>query len=302
MEIILAALGGAWRSEMGQDRTQLRQRRFSTAPLAGLGLLVLLILLFADIGPAAAQSGLNGLQRQALIDGCKLRYEGNRKKHRRCLRLDANWRGALAQGCRARYGESPRKLRRCLGQSTDPLSFSFGNQGFGTPGFNTRGFGSRGFNEISLNRYQRRALQDGCALRYDADSRKYRRCLNFRGNWERALLRGCQHRYGDSLRRLRRCLDLDTAQTSAVTPNIQLFGNRTGSNGIFFGFSQPRSSGLTQTQRWALNDGCRAYHGNDLRSYRACVAQQSGWEAALVAGCERRYADIPNKLRDCLAF
>ncbi len=292
---------------MGRDRTLMKRRPFSAAPLAALGLLVLLVLLFADIGPAAAQSGLNGLQRQALIDGCKLRYEGNRKKHRRCLRLDANWRAALAQGCRARYGESPRKLRRCLGQSADPFSFGFGNQGFGT-----QGFGARGFNEISLNRYQRRALRDGCALRYDTDSRKYRRCLNFRGNWERALLQGCQHRYGDSLRRLRNCLDLDTAQTSSFQANpsqadplqsiIQLFGNGTGSNGIFLGFSQPRRPTLNQTQRWALNDGCRAQYGGDLRSYRACVGQQSGWQNALVVGCERRYADIPHKLRDCLAF
>ncbi|MDJ0896796.1 MAG: hypothetical protein QNJ92_16760 [Alphaproteobacteria bacterium] len=280
--------------------------------MAALGLLVLLVLLFADIGPAAAQSGLNGLQRQALIDGCKLRYEGNRKKHRRCLRLDANWRAALAQGCRARYGESPRKLRRCLGQSADPFSFGFGNQGFGRQAFGTRGFRTQGFNEISLDRYQRRALQDGCALRYEDDSRKYRRCLNFRGNWERALLQGCQHRYGDSLRRLRNCLDLDTAQTSPFQANpsqadplqsiIQLFGNGTGSNGIFLGFSQPRRPTLNQTQRWALNDGCRAQYGGDLRSYRACVGQQSGWQNALVVGCERRYADIPHKLRDCLAF
>ena len=58
---------------------------------------------------------LNHLQREALEDGCRIRYaNGNPHKYKECLDLGANWKDALAQGCQARYSENRYKLKECM--------------------------------------------------------------------------------------------------------------------------------------------------------------------------------------------
>ena len=58
---------------------------------------------------------LSHIQREALEDGCRLRYgAGNPHKYKECLELGANWRDALAQGCEARYADNGHKLRECM--------------------------------------------------------------------------------------------------------------------------------------------------------------------------------------------
>lgn len=84
----------------------------SAAPLTGTG----------DAPPTMAgplfhtvqQKPLTQIQQNALADGCKLRYEGNSKKYKRCLNQDANWQDALAQGCTHRYSGNTKKLRECM--------------------------------------------------------------------------------------------------------------------------------------------------------------------------------------------
>lgn len=62
----------------------------------------------------AQQESLSQIQENALKDGCKIRYEGDSKKHKRCLNQEANWQDALAQGCTHRYQGNTKKLRECM--------------------------------------------------------------------------------------------------------------------------------------------------------------------------------------------
>lgn len=59
--------------------------------------------------------GLNDVQENALIDGCRQRYAGNPRKLRACLNGGANAGAALAQGCEYRYSGNPKKYRSCMG-------------------------------------------------------------------------------------------------------------------------------------------------------------------------------------------
>jgi hypothetical protein len=64
--------------------------------------------------PSYREPQLNHLQREALADGCELRYSGNTHKLKECLNLGANWQEALAQGCQHRYSGTHEKLRECM--------------------------------------------------------------------------------------------------------------------------------------------------------------------------------------------
>lgn len=59
--------------------------------------------------------GLNDVQENALLDGCRARYSGNPRKLRACVNGGANAGAALAQGCEIRYAGNPKKYRRCMG-------------------------------------------------------------------------------------------------------------------------------------------------------------------------------------------
>ena len=56
---------------------------------------------------------------------------------------------------------------------------------------------------------------------------------------------------------------------------------------------------LTQGQRLALRQGCRALHGRDFARYNACVAGENRSEQALEQGCAQRYAGNPEMIRNC---
>ena len=56
---------------------------------------------------------------------------------------------------------------------------------------------------------------------------------------------------------------------------------------------------LTQGQRLALRQGCRALHGRDFEKYNACVTGENRSEQALAEGCAQRYAGNPEMIRNC---
>lgn len=56
---------------------------------------------------------------------------------------------------------------------------------------------------------------------------------------------------------------------------------------------------LTQGQRLALRQGCRALHGRDFEKYNACVAGERESREALVRGCAQRYAGNAEMVRNC---
>ncbi|PWC52818.1 hypothetical protein [Azospirillum sp. TSO22-1] len=58
---------------------------------------------------------------------------------------------------------------------------------------------------------------------------------------------------------------------------------------------------LTQGQRLALRQGCRALHGRDFETYNACVAGENRSQQALEQGCAQRYAGNPEMIRNCQA-
>ncbi|WP_431860014.1 hypothetical protein [Azospirillum sp.] len=56
---------------------------------------------------------------------------------------------------------------------------------------------------------------------------------------------------------------------------------------------------LTQGQRLALRQGCRALHGRDFEKYNACVAGENRSQQALERGCAQRYAGNAEMIRNC---
>jgi len=56
---------------------------------------------------------------------------------------------------------------------------------------------------------------------------------------------------------------------------------------------------LTQGQRLALRQGCRALHGRDFEKYNACVAGENRSQLALEQGCAQRYAGNAEMIRNC---
>lgn len=65
---------------------------------------------------SAASSGprLNSMQRDALADGCRLRYNAVQSKYRACMDRSGGWEDALADGCKHRYSNARAKFRECM--------------------------------------------------------------------------------------------------------------------------------------------------------------------------------------------
>lgn len=57
---------------------------------------------------------LSSMQRDALADGCRLRYNAVQSKYRACMDRSGGWEDALADGCRHRYSNARAKFRECM--------------------------------------------------------------------------------------------------------------------------------------------------------------------------------------------